>query len=57
MVKKNIMLTLLFACVILILVGCKNGYTTIKEVKGDENADKSQEINESLIENTSSRRT
>ena len=54
--KKNIMLTTCALCVILTFVGCKNGYNSVKEYSGDENADKSQINNESLMENTSLRR-
>lgn len=54
--RKNIMLTIFALCVILIFVGCKNGYESIKEQELGEHADKSGEMNESLIEDTSSRR-
>lgn len=54
--KRNIMLTVLSICVILILVGCKNGYNSIKEDKRNEDADKFLLQGEALIENTSSRR-
>ena len=50
------MLTVFAICVILFFVGCKNGYESIKKSNSDENADKSQVVNDVLIENTSSRR-
>lgn len=53
--KRNIMLTIFALCVILTIVGCKNGYKSIKEQESDENADKSQTNNVSLVEKTSSR--
>lgn len=54
--NKNIMLTVFCVCVILILVGCKNGYESIKGDKSDKDADKSQIIEESLVEKISSRK-
>lgn len=54
--RKNIMLTLLFLCAILIFVDCKNGYETIKETNGDEDADNSLKVENSLVVETSSRR-
>lgn len=54
--KKNIMLTVFAICVILIYVGCKNGYNSVKEHENDENADKLFDVNESLIEDTTSSR-
>lgn len=54
--KRNIMLTILSICVILILVGCKNGYDSIKEAKNDVDADKIILEDKTLIESTSSRR-
>ena len=56
--KKNIMLTVLSICVILTLVGCKNGFNSIEHgmiIESGENADISLTIdNQTTIENTSS---
>ena len=49
------MLTVFALCGILGLVGCKNGYKSIKESKNNENADKLLEANNSLIENHSNK--
>ena len=53
--KKNIMLTVLSICVILIFVGCKNGYDSIEKTKkqeSDEYADMSQNLIDKIsIEN------
>ena len=40
--KKNIMLTIFTLCVILTLVGCKNGNKSIENISSGEYADASQ---------------